>query len=289
MRQSPLVPAVLAAALALHACGGSKTTGAPQPAATVTLVTVAGGEAPLRIGDIAQFSAIASFSDGTTKTVTSASIWFSSNPVVAAVSGTGVVTALAAGDADVRASYGAQAGSQGISVLTASASLSCGVERWAVKTLSDSAASQIDLGRVQSVSIRDLNLMPAHCSGIPDSRTFGAEFQVFETTGRIIVVRSEDDRDYHVALADPADAAYTIVVEVPDPDCNVAAQSSLRAFLVEARRSLDAIVAGRSLSSLMGQTLRVRGVGFYDFNHGQTGRSQSCLELHPLTAVDRVQ
>ena len=252
-------------------------------------MTVAGGEAPLRIGAIAQFSAFASFSDGTTRTVTSTATWSSSNPSVAAVSSSGLVTALSAGDAEVRASFDAQTGSQGISVLTPSGGLSCGVERWPVKTLSDSAASQVDLGSVQSVSIKDLNLMAAHCSGIPESRTFGAEFQVFETTGRVIVSQFEDDRDYHIALADPADAAYTAIVEAPDPACNGAAQSSLRPLLVEARSQLDAIIAGRSLSALMGQTLRVRGVGFYDFNHGQTGRSQSCMELHPLIAVDRVQ
>ena len=38
-----------------------------------------------------------------------------------------------------------------------------------------------------------------------------------------------------------------------------------------------------------GATVRVRGAGFYDFNHGQTGRSQSCMELHPLTSIERVR
>ena len=34
-----------------------------------------------------------------------------------------------------------------------------------------------------------------------------------------------------------------------------------------------------------GQRVTVRGVGFFDFAHGQTGRSQSCLELHAVLDV----
>jgi len=31
-----------------------------------------------------------------------------------------------------------------------------------------------------------------------------------------------------------------------------------------------------------------RGVGFFDFNHNQTGRSRSCIELHPILGIERV-
>ena len=41
----------------------------------------------------------------------------------------------------------------------------------------------------------------------------------------------------------------------------------------------------QSLGFLAGRTVRVRGVGFYDFAHGQTGRSQSCIELHPVLSI----
>jgi hypothetical protein len=41
----------------------------------------------------------------------------------------------------------------------------------------------------------------------------------------------------------------------------------------------------QTLSPLAGKTARVQGVGFYDFNHGQTGRSASCIELHPVTRI----
>ena len=43
--------------------------------------------------------------------------------------------------------------------------------------------------------------------------------------GRIIRVRLEEDRDYHVALTDPMDAIATWVAEVADTGCQGAAQS----------------------------------------------------------------
>jgi hypothetical protein len=47
------------------------------------------------------------------------------------------------------------------------------------------------------------------------------------------------------------------------------------------------LLDGRSTSTLLGTTVRVRGVGFYDFNHGQRGRSQNCVELHPIIGIER--
>jgi hypothetical protein len=32
----------------------------------------------------------------------------------------------------------------------------------------------------------------------------------------------------------------------------------------------------------------VRGVGFFDFNHGQNGRARNCMELHPIVSIDRI-
>jgi hypothetical protein len=47
------------------------------------------------------------------------------------------------------------------------------------------------------------------------------------------------------------------------------------------------LLGGRSPSTLVGSVIRVRGVGFYDFNHGQRGRSRNCIELHPIVAISR--
>jgi hypothetical protein len=167
--------------------------------------------------------------------------------------------------------------------------LTCGVERWAVKTLSDAGVSTVVMSPAQSVTIKDLNLLVAHCSGHPELRSYPEEFSTYSVVGRITLVRLEDDRDYHIALADPDDPAFTIVTEIPDSVCEGVVSSPFFATLFQTRASFQAILAGRQLSALVGTLVRVRGVGFYDFNHNQTGRSQSCIELHPLIGVELVQ
>src|SRR5207302_6022049 len=98
--------------------------------------------------------------------------------------------------------------------------LSCGVERWAVKTLSDADAGRLNLTTVTSTTISALNDFVAHCSGLPDARTFAEEFRVYEVTGVVQLTRNENDRDVHIALADPSNPSQTIVVEVIDPGCS---------------------------------------------------------------------
>jgi hypothetical protein len=151
-----------------------------------------------------------------------------------------------------------------------------------VKTLSDPDAARVDFIGVTSTTVTALNRLSSHCSGLPDSRAFTEEFHVYEVTGVVTFTRNEDDRDIHIALADPADASETIVVEVVDPACAGAAQSPFVVTLTQAK------LQHQGLGSVTGKIVRVRGVGFYDFAHGQTGRSQSCIELHPVLSVSLI-
>jgi hypothetical protein len=43
------------------------------------------------------------------------------------------------------------------------------------------------------------------------------------------------------------------------------------------------------LSDLEGLPVTVTGVGFFDLNHLQIGRSRSCIELHPLLSIERLR
>jgi hypothetical protein len=164
----------------------------------------------------------------------------------------------------------------------------CGVERWAVKTLSDSDAFRINFSPIPATIAALAGLAP-HCGRASDtSRPYPEELSVFEVVGRVTYVRLEDDRDYHVALVDPVDGVSSIVVEVDDPGC-VGDEAGVlaRTLLAAGRRSFEDLLVGRTLAGLVGQTVVVRGVGFYDQNHGQTGRSASCIELHPVLSIAR--
>jgi hypothetical protein len=103
---------VLGTAAVLSAfCGGSSPvvpTTTP-PAATVTALTVSG--TPPAIGQTSQLTATATMSNGAAQDVTAQAVWQSSDTAVVTVGSTGVATGIAAGEADVRASFSGASGS----------------------------------------------------------------------------------------------------------------------------------------------------------------------------------
>jgi hypothetical protein len=167
---------------------------------------------------------------------------------------------------------------------SSSVGLACGEERWAVKTLSDRDASRVNFTPVIT-TVGELTSHAAHCEGGPDQRVHDEEFQTYELTGRIEIVRVEDDRDYHVVLSDLVDRSITMITEAVEPACEGAVSSPFVSMLREARTAFLNLFAGSTVSSLVGRVFRVRGVGFYDFNHGQTGRARNCIELHPVLRI----
>jgi len=272
--------------LLLESCGGGRNPVAPTPPATPTVVSVgiAGDASNLTVGSSVQLQALATLSDGSTQNVTSQATWESSNVSVATVTASGILTAVGSGSAEIRASYQQRTGTREINVVPG-AGLRCGFERWSVKTLSDPEASRVDLSQVTFTTVRALNEFASHCNGGPDRRTYPEEFRVFEVVGRITYVKLEDDRDYHVAVADPQDPSFTVITEVADPQCTGPLQSPHLSALVQGRNDFAALLRGGSPGTLVGRTVRLRGVGFYDFNHGQVGRARNCIELHPVISI----
>lgn len=92
-------------ALLLIACS---TT--PTPTPTSIAVT---GVVPA-VGASVQFSAVATFTDGSTQSVTQSCTWTSSNAAAATVSTLGVVTGVADGDATITCTYQTMTGSDPI-------------------------------------------------------------------------------------------------------------------------------------------------------------------------------
>jgi hypothetical protein len=118
------VPVLVAVSLgaAVLACGGktpvspsqSGTQPVPPPTVTVNSISIGvAGNAPptLAPGDKLQLFAQAANSDGTVIDVTNLAVWQSSNPVVATVAPTGVLTAAAFGALDISATYQGHTGS----------------------------------------------------------------------------------------------------------------------------------------------------------------------------------
>jgi hypothetical protein len=99
----------LALAAVVAACDKSPTEPTEPPPAAVTSVAIT-GSAELSEGSTSQLTATATLSDGSTQNVTNQATWTSSNTMVASVSGTGLVSALQTGTADISAVYSAQTG-----------------------------------------------------------------------------------------------------------------------------------------------------------------------------------
>src|SRR4029079_16833436 len=96
------------ATVMLVACGGNNNanpvspTPSPNPSAAVSAITVTSAPAS---ATTFQLTATARFSDNTSRDVTTAAAWTTSNESLATVSQSGVLTAIGTGDVDVRAVY----------------------------------------------------------------------------------------------------------------------------------------------------------------------------------------
>ena len=162
----------------------------------------------------------------------------------------------------------------------------CGSERWLVKTLSDDKAANVKTMFPQASTIAAINALEAHCDAefehAHEKTRVPLEFEVFEVLGRLTHDPiHEKDSDFHIPAADPNAPAETMIFEIPHPGC--AEHSPLLAILKAVRaKALDAHLK-------KGMLIRVRGVAFYDLDHRQTGRSRSCLELHPVIDLEVVK
>ena len=132
--------------------GGTPTTPSnttpPPPAVTLGSVTVTAPASSAKVGDSAQFTATAVMSNSTTQTVTTQSSWQSSNTTVATVTVTGMVAAVGAGEADIRATYQSVTGLAHIVVtaVTPSSFSLCGTIRGASNAPLSGAEAEIRTG-----------------------------------------------------------------------------------------------------------------------------------------------
>src|SRR5579871_1263081 len=108
----------LAWVMVLAGCGSVAFSPTPAPTAKVSLVSIAvtSPNPSLAVGQSEQLTATATYSDGSTKDVTTSAAWSSSATAVASVNGSGLLTPLEAGSVNVQASYSGMAGSAKVSV-----------------------------------------------------------------------------------------------------------------------------------------------------------------------------
>ena len=162
--------------------------------------------------------------------------------------------------------------------------LTCGEERWPVKTLSDADAAAVDFAPVPS-TVAQLRALPAPATHPADSRIAPTELTTYAVTANVVKFKLEDDRDIHVVISDLNDPAQTMIVEFPDAvNCDGASTSAHAAEMQAARSQLVARYGNPPSSSFrnLTGTATFVGVAFFDFKHGQTGVAPNAIELHPV-------
>ena len=166
-------------------------------------------------------------------------------------------------------------------VVFSSSALACGVERWSVKTGTDADAGKVDLNNPIMTALTEL-IHFERPSDIPrDGRAAPFETQLYQIEAVITKIKHEGDGDYHLVLTSPDDSRSTMVAEIPEPDC-VGAESPFLSGIHEAQNAFDAF---RKAGGKTPVKVTIKGVGFFDFAHGQTGGAPNVFELHPVLGV----
>lgn len=162
------------------------------------------------------------------------------------------------------------------------AAAACGVERWRVKTLTDPDVGSVNF-RAKDATVDALRALPAPGVGTHAPRLPGAEMKVYRVKATLLRAKVEDDGDIHLVIADPRAKSHTMIVELPDHGCTAGAPSTRRGQMTKARNDFAKAcgdVSG-SFVKLTG-TATIRGVGFFDILHGQSGVAPNGIELHPV-------
>ena len=166
-------------------------------------------------------------------------------------------------------------------------SAQCGKERWNVKTLSDKDTLKVDFAHIIKTTVKtqaSLPKPPKIGKNMPRQNT---ECNVYSIDCYITEFKKEADKDIHIVLRDLKTNA-TMVAELPSPECpEVKRTSRYRKF--EELYSWFSTNIGNPTSSF--KTLpepvkvRITGVGFYDFIHGQRGMALNGREIHPVLSI----
>jgi len=163
----------------------------------------------------------------------------------------------------------------------ASSTGACGVERWSVKTGTDADASLVNTGATTPTTIATMSSYARPGSLPANNRIAPQETTIYSIDATLTEYKLESDSDYHLVIQDGSGS--TMITEVPDPACS--AGSLFLASIQNARSQFDARYTATTSFKFTSIPVRVRGIGFFDFLHGQTGVAPNGIELHPVLDI----
>jgi hypothetical protein len=158
----------------------------------------------------------------------------------------------------------------------------CGVERWSVKTGTDPDAGLVNLNSSTSTTIASMRAIPAPSPIPSNNRVAPTETTQWVINATLTEYKLESDSDYHLVLSDAS--GNTMIVEIPSPTC-VGAGSPFLSGIQNARAEFNAKFTATTSFQTANIPVQIKGVGMFDFLHGQTGVAPNGIELHPVLDV----
>jgi hypothetical protein len=158
----------------------------------------------------------------------------------------------------------------------------CGVERWSVKTGTDPDAGLVNLNSSTNTTVESMRAIPAPSPIPANNRVAPTETTQWVISGTLTQYKLEDDSDYHLVIA--GTSGNTMIVEIPSPTC-VGSGSPFLAGIQNARSKFDAKFTATTSFQTANVPVQIKGVGMFDFLHGQTGVAPNGIELHPVLDI----
>jgi uncharacterized membrane protein len=158
----------------------------------------------------------------------------------------------------------------------------CGVERWSVKTGTDADVGSVNLSSSTAQTIVTMRGWPAPSPIPANNRVSPYETTQWVLNATLTQYKLESDSDYHLILSDAS--GNTLIAEIPSPSC-VGGGSPFGPSITTARNQFDARFTATSSFQTANIPVQIRGVGMFDFLHGQTGVAPNGIEIHPVLNI----
>lgn len=158
----------------------------------------------------------------------------------------------------------------------------CGVERWSVKTGTDPQAPSVNLSTYISSTIYNFHQSTRPSSLPSNGRVSPRETTQYRLSGTLIKYVREADSDYHLVIRDSA--GRTMIIELPASSC-VGVGSPFGPGISRARQQFDARFTATTSMKTTTTPVTIKGIGFWDYIHGQTGVAPNGIEVHPVLDI----
>ncbi|MDR3669143.1 MAG: T9SS type A sorting domain-containing protein [Ignavibacteriaceae bacterium] len=166
--------------------------------------------------------------------------------------------------------------------------ITCGVERWAVKTCYDADTVNVNFNNIVPTTITYQRSLTAPTLPGDNTTRLSGEDTVFSLDCHIIECKLETDQDVHVVISTIGNTGETMVAEIVNPECPNIVNTSRYTIFKTLRDWFIATYNPTTSFKSIGVDMHITGIGFFDFLHGQTGIPPNGREIHPILTMSAI-